>query len=131
MKRQLCPCGDWKCFVTYEGQVNETNTGSQLVKNDSRLSETMVSPYVGMVFTSDDLAFEYYGNFARKNGFSVRKERLSPQLGVYKRDFVCYGSRFASMWKKQTGEHQRDRKSARCGCDTKLYLSKEISRWGF
>ncbi|XP_073143310.1 putative protein FAR1-RELATED SEQUENCE 10 [Henckelia pumila] len=136
MKKQLCPCGDWKCFVTYEGQVDETKTGAQVVKNESTLlEETVVSPYVGMVFTSDDIAFEYYGNFARKNGFSVRKERsrLSPQLGVYKRDFVCYRSGFAPMRKKQTGEHQRDRKSARCGCDAKLYLSKEIvdgvSQW--
>ncbi|KZV27602.1 hypothetical protein F511_11605 [Dorcoceras hygrometricum] len=95
----------------------------------------MVSPYVGMVFKSDDLAFEYFGKFARKNGFSVRKERsrLSPQLGVYKRDFVCYRSGFAPTRKKQTGEHQRDRKSVRCGCDAKMYLSKEVvdgvSQW--
>ncbi|PIN18611.1 hypothetical protein CDL12_08714 [Handroanthus impetiginosus] len=95
----------------------------------------MVAPYVGMVFKSDDEAFEYYGNFARRNGFSIRKERsrLSPQLGVYKRDLVCYRSGFAPARKKLTGEHQRDRKSVRCGCDAKMYLSKEVvdgvSQW--
>ncbi|KAL5575837.1 hypothetical protein UlMin_017536 [Ulmus minor] len=95
----------------------------------------MVAPYVGMVFKSDDDAFEYYGNFARKNGFSIRKERsrLSPQLGIYKRDFVCYRSGFAPAKKKPTGEHHRDRKSVRCGCDAKMYLSKEVvdgvSQW--
>ncbi|KAI3456577.1 hypothetical protein Pfo_013240 [Paulownia fortunei] len=135
MKRQQCPCGDWKCFVTYEGDTGETTVGSQLIKNDSGPVETMVAPYVGMVFKSDDEAFEYYGNFARKNGFSIRKERsrLSPQLGVYKRDFVCYRSGFAPARKKHTGEHQRDRKSVRCGCDAKMYLSKEVvdgvSQW--
>ncbi|KAK6124763.1 hypothetical protein DH2020_041497 [Rehmannia glutinosa] len=135
MKKQQCPCGDWKCFVTYEGDTEETNMGSQSIKNDSGTIETMVSPYVGMVFKSDDEAFEYYGNFARKNGFSIRKERsrLSPQLGVYKRDFVCYRSGFAPARKKQMGEHQRDRKSVRCGCDAKMYLSKEVvdgvSQW--
>ncbi|KAH7545370.1 hypothetical protein FEM48_Zijuj01G0086400 [Ziziphus jujuba var. spinosa] len=135
IRRQQCPCGDWKCYVTYEGDAEETNIASQLVKNDNTPSEAMVSPYVGMVFKSDDDAFEYYSNFARKNGFSIRKERsrLSPQLGIYKRDFVCYRSGFAPVKKKPTGEHHRDRKSVRCGCDAKMYLSKEVvegvSQW--
>lgn len=121
--------------MTYEGDAEETSIASQLVKNDTTTSESMVAPYVGMVFKSDDDAFEYYGNFARKNGFSIRKERsrLSPQLGIYKRDFVCYRSGFAPVKKKPTGEHHRDRKSVRCGCDAKMYLSKEVvdgvSQW--
>lgn len=136
MRRQQCPCGDWKCYVTHEGDAEETSIASQLVKNDENsLNEAMVAPYVGMVFKSDDDAFEYYGNFARKNGFSIRKERsrLSPQLGIYKRDFVCYRSGFAPVRKKPGGEHHRDRKSVRCGCDAKMYLSKEVvdgvSQW--
>lgn len=135
IRRQQCPCGDWKCYVTYEGDSEETSLAAQLVKNDCPTSEAMVSPYVGMVFKSDDDAFEYYGSFARKNGFSIRKERsrLSPQLGIYKRDFVCYRSGFAPAKKKPTGEHHRDRKSVRCGCDAKMYLSKEVvdgvSQW--
>ncbi|WCJ19454.1 FAR1-related sequence 10 [Euphorbia peplus] len=136
MKRQQCPCGDWKCYITHEGDSDDTNTiTSQLVTGNALQIEAMVAPYVGMVFKSDDDAFEYYGNFARRNGFSIRKERsrLSPQLGVYKRDFVCYRSGFAPARKKPTGEHHRDRKSVRCGCDAKMYLSKEIvegvSQW--
>ncbi|KAL7212395.1 hypothetical protein ACSBR2_015141 [Camellia fascicularis] len=135
MHRQQCPCGDWKCFVTYEGDAEDASVASKLVKNDNFSIEAMVSPYVGMVFKSDEDAFEYYGNFARKNGFSIRKERsrLSPQLGVYKRDFVCYRSGFAPARKKPTGENHRDRKSVRCGCDAKMYLSKEVvdgvSQW--
>ncbi|KAK3002673.1 hypothetical protein RJ639_017910 [Escallonia herrerae] len=135
MRRQQCPCGDWKCFVTYEGEAEDTTAGTQLLKNDSASSEAMVAPYVGMVFKSDDEAFDYYSNFARKNGFSIRKERsrLSPQLGIYKRDFVCYRSGYAPVRKKPTGEHHRDRKSVRCGCDAKMYLLKEVvdgvSQW--
>ncbi|XP_028803319.1 putative protein FAR1-RELATED SEQUENCE 10 [Neltuma alba] len=128
IQRQQCPCGDWKCFVTCEGDGEEISAGPESVKTEKASSEAMISPYVGMVFKSDDDAFEYYGNFARKNGFSIRKERsrLSPQLGVYKRDFVCYRSGFAPVKKKSNGEHHRDRKSVRCGCDAKMYLSKEI-----
>ncbi|XP_019191008.1 PREDICTED: putative protein FAR1-RELATED SEQUENCE 10 [Ipomoea nil] len=135
MRRQQCPCGDWKCFLSYEGETEEATIASQLARSEFRSTEPMVSPYVGMVFKSDEDAFEYYRNFARRNGFSVRKERsrLSPQLGIYKRDFVCYRSGFAPMRKKSTGEHHRDRKSVRCGCDAKMYLSKEVmdgfSQW--
>ncbi|XP_002525089.3 putative protein FAR1-RELATED SEQUENCE 10 [Ricinus communis] len=135
VRRQQCPCGDWKCYITHEGDSEETEMASQLVKNNTFQSEAMVAPYVGMVFKSDDDAFEYYGNFARRNGFSIRKERsrLSPQLGIYKRDFVCYRSGFAPARKKPSGEHHRDRKSVRCGCDAKMYLSKEVvdgvSQW--
>ncbi|KAK8575502.1 hypothetical protein V6N13_033259 [Hibiscus sabdariffa] len=135
LRRQQCPCGDWKCFVTYEGDAEETSMASQMVKAESFQSQAMVAPYVGMVFKTDDDAFEYYANFARKSGFSIRKERsrLSPQLGIYKRDFVCYRSGFAPARKKLSGEHHRDRKSVRCGCDAKMYLSKEVidgvSQW--
>ncbi|KAL3521826.1 hypothetical protein ACH5RR_014660 [Cinchona calisaya] len=135
MRRQQCPCGDWKCFLAYEGEGDDTTISSETVKNDFGSLGAMVAPYVGMVFKSDEDAFEYYGNFARKNGFSIRKERsrLSQQLGVYKRDFVCYRAGFAPARKKPTGEHQRDRKSVRCGCDAKMYLSKEVvdgvSQW--
>lgn len=65
MRRQECPCGDWKCFVSYEGEAEEANLASQLAKNDYGSSEARVTPYVGMVFKSDEDAFEYYGNFAR------------------------------------------------------------------
>ena len=137
MRRQQCPCGDWKCFLAYEGEAEDTIISPEsAVKNvDFGSSEAMVAPYVGMVFKNDNDAFDYYGNFARKSGFSIRKERsrLSQQLGVYKRDFVCYRAGFAPARKKPTGEHQRDRKSARCGCDAKMYLSKEVvngvSQW--
>ncbi|KAK7331136.1 hypothetical protein VNO77_25351 [Canavalia gladiata] len=135
IRRQQCPCGDWKCYITYEGDAEEGSAAPELVKAEKASSGAIVTPYVGMVFKSDDDAFEYYGNFARKNGFSIRKERsrISPQLGIYKRDFVCYRSGFAPVKKKPNGEHHRDRKSVRCGCDAKMYLSKEVvdsvSQW--
>lgn len=104
---------------------------SQLVKSEATStssSEIFFTPYVGQIFKSDDDAFEYYSNFARKNGFSIRKARSteSQNLGIYRRDFVCYRSGFNQPRKKANVEHPRDRKSVRCGCDAKLYLTKEI-----
>uniref|UniRef100_A0A5B7BMD9 Protein FAR1-RELATED SEQUENCE n=1 Tax=Davidia involucrata TaxID=16924 RepID=A0A5B7BMD9_DAVIN len=130
IRRQQCPCGDWKCYIRYE-EDDQTTLGSQLVKSEtlsSSSSEVVFTPYVGQIFKSDDEAFEYYSNFARMNGFSIRKARSteSQNLGIYRRDFVCYRSGFNQPRKKANVEHPRDRKSVRCGCDAKLYLTKEI-----
>ncbi|KAG6663000.1 hypothetical protein CIPAW_03G281300 [Carya illinoinensis] len=131
IRRQQCSCGDWKCYIKFEGD-DQTSASSQLVKSEampsSSLLEAVFTPYVGQIFKSDDDAFEYYSNFARKNGFSIRKARSteSQNLGVYRRDFVCYRSGFNQPRKKANVEHPRERKSVRCGCDAKLYLTKEI-----
>lgn len=130
IRRQQCPCGDWKCYIKYEDEPSSVS--AQQVKTESTLSssatEALFTPYVGQIFKSDDEAFEYYSNFARKNGFSIRKARSteSQNLGIYRRDFVCYRSGFNQPRKKANVEHPRDRKSVRCGCDAKLYLTKEI-----
>ncbi|KAK8515944.1 hypothetical protein V6N12_066783 [Hibiscus sabdariffa] len=131
IRRQQCPCGDWKCYVKYEGD-DQTSVSSQLRKNETTSTpsslDAVFMPYVGQIFKTDDDAFEYYSNFARKNGFSIRKARSteSQNLGIYRRDFVCYRSGFNQPRKKANVEHPRDRKSVRCGCDAKLYLTKEI-----
>ncbi|XP_062009260.1 putative protein FAR1-RELATED SEQUENCE 10 isoform X1 [Rosa rugosa] len=138
IRRQQCPCGDWKCYIKYEGD-DPTSVSSLHVKSEitssSSSSEAVFTPYVGQIFKTDDDAFEYYSNFARKNGFSIRKARSteSQNLGIYRRDFVCYRSGFNQPRKKANVEHPRERKSVRCGCDAKLYLTKEIvdgtSQW--
>ncbi|XP_056693345.1 putative protein FAR1-RELATED SEQUENCE 10 isoform X2 [Spinacia oleracea] len=129
IQKEQCPCGDWKCFIKYE--VEEQGEACQPTKDgisSSSSSDAVFAPYVGQIFKSDDEAFEFYSNFARRNGFSIRKARSteSHNLGVYRRDFVCYRSGFNQPRKKVNVEHPRDRKSVRCGCDAKLYLTKEI-----
>lgn len=132
IRRQQCPCGDWKCYIKYEGDdqasVSSQNVKTEMATTSSSSSEAVFTPYVGQIFRSDDDAFEYYSNFARKNGFSIRKARSteSQNLGIYRRDFVCYRSGFNQPRKKANVEHPRERKSVRCGCDAKLYLTKEI-----
>ncbi|XP_047311406.1 putative protein FAR1-RELATED SEQUENCE 10 [Impatiens glandulifera] len=133
IRRQECPCGDWKCYIKHQGDDDQRTFGSSsLDKNEasssSSSSEVIFTPYVGQIFKTDEDAFDYYSTFARKNGFSIRKARSteSQNLGIYRRDFVCYRSGFNQPRKKANVEHPRDRKSVRCGCDSKLYLSKEI-----
>ncbi|PQP96434.1 putative protein FAR1-RELATED SEQUENCE 10 [Prunus yedoensis var. nudiflora] len=81
IRRQQCPCGDWKCYIQYEGD-DLGSVSSQHVKSEttpsSPSSEAVFTPYVGQIFKTDDDAFEYYSNFARKNGKSTlnRKPKL-------------------------------------------------------
>ncbi|XP_018433527.1 putative protein FAR1-RELATED SEQUENCE 10 [Raphanus sativus] len=138
IRRQQCPCGDWKCYIRLDGDESTTTTYNNATKSEIEPSTTpspspsssspLFTPYVGQIFRTDDEAFEYYTAFARRNGFSIRKARSteSQNLGVYRRDFVCYRSGFNQPRKKANVEHPRERKSVRCGCDAKLYLSKEI-----
>lgn len=109
VRRQQCPCGDWKCYIKYEGD-DPSMVASQLVNSDlpdSSRPEVVFTPYVGQIFQSDDKAFEYYNNFARKNGFSISKAHSteSHNLGIYRRDFVCYCSGFNQPRKKANVEH--------------------------
>ena len=138
IRRQQCPCGDWNCYISCEGE-DQASINAEVVKSEtvpSQLSlDSVFTPYVGQIFKSDDDAFEYYSNFARKDGFSIRKDRStkSQSIGVYRRDIVCYRSGYNQPRKKVNVEHPRERKSVRCGCDAKLYLTKEIvdgvSQW--
>ncbi|KAM7263855.1 hypothetical protein ACFE04_001538 [Oxalis oulophora] len=129
---QQCPCGDWKCYIKHDDGDDQTSLTSTLLNNEISSSTSCLgaafTPYVGQIFQTDCEAFEYYSNFARKTGFSIRKARSteSQNLGVYRRDFVCYRSGFNQPRKKANVDHPRDRKSVRCGCDAKMYLTKEI-----
>ncbi|KAJ7946430.1 Protein FAR1-RELATED SEQUENCE 11 [Quillaja saponaria] len=112
----------------YEDDIEETSSASEWAKTEKAPSETMVTPYVGMVFKSEQDPFEYHVKFARKNGFSIflKRSRVNPHLGLYKREFVCYRSGFTQVKKKPTGEHHRDSISVKCDCDAKMYVAKEV-----
>ncbi|KAH0851877.1 hypothetical protein HID58_007472 [Brassica napus] len=129
IRRQQCPCGDWKCYIRLEGDESTTKTEIESTTSSSPSpSSSSSSPYVGQIFRTDEEAFEHYTTFARKTGFSIRKARSteSHNLGVYRRDFVCYRSGFNQPRKKPNVQHPRERKSLRCGCDAKLYLTKQV-----
>ncbi|CAH2044582.1 unnamed protein product, partial [Thlaspi arvense] len=137
IRRQQCPCGDWKCYIRVDGDDSSFQVAKSEMETSSTTSasspyDTVFMPYVGQIFRTDDEAFEYYSTFARKSGFSIRKARSteSQNLGVYRRDFVCYRSGFNQPRKKANVEHPRERKSVRCGCDAKLYLTKEVVEGG-
>ncbi|PIA25626.1 hypothetical protein AQUCO_11000033v1 [Aquilegia coerulea] len=148
VRRQECPCGELKCYIQYKGGNGEEEEEENLVKNDERVEEddegaevssssstSQGPPFVGQTFYSDDDAFQYYANFAKNNGFAIRREssKSSPRLGIYRRELVCYRAGVARHRKFATPERQKNRKSTLCGCQAKITIVKEflgtVTQW--
>ncbi|XP_045817509.1 protein FAR1-RELATED SEQUENCE 11-like [Trifolium pratense] len=85
-------------------------------------------PYIGQRFSTHDEAYEFYSDFAKSCGFSIRRHRTEGKDGVGKgltrRYFVCH--RAGNTPAKSTNETkpQRNRKSSRCGCQAYMRISK-------
>ncbi|KAL3843638.1 hypothetical protein ACJIZ3_001041 [Penstemon smallii] len=85
-------------------------------------------PYIGQRFPTHDAAYEFYSEFAKRCGFSIRRHRTEGKDGVGKgltrRYFVCH--RAGNTPVKASNEHkpQRNRKSSRCGCQAYMRISK-------
>nr|KYP52473.1 Putative protein FAR1-RELATED SEQUENCE 10 [Cajanus cajan] len=86
------------------------------------------------MFNSYDEAYEFSYAFARKNGFSIRREHTYKSsknqteenpLGIYKREFVCHRAGSVKQRKFIEEESQRKRKSSRCNCGAKMLINKK------
>lgn len=98
---------------------------------DTRLSlETSndVIPYIGQKFVSHDAAYEFYSEFAKRCGFSIRRHRTEGKDGVGKgltrRYFVCHRAGNTPIKASNESKPQRNRKSSRCGCRAYMRISK-------
>ncbi|KAM0932630.1 putative transcription factor FAR family [Dioscorea sansibarensis] len=144
--RCRCPCGDDQCYIRaesdeevapMEGELNlpPGTSSSSFIQQGTQQAECTVSdslPYVGQTFRTDDEAQEYYTNFARKNGFAIRRERSkgnpSHPLGVYKRELVCHRAGVSLPRKTPEVKRQRNKKSTRCKCEAQMIIKKNISK---
>lgn len=100
----------------------------------SRLSlESMKDqiPYVGQKFVTHDAAYDFYSEFAKRTGFSIRRHRTEGKDGVgsglTRRYFVCHRAGNTPI-KVTTDDlkQRRNRKSSRCGCSAYLRVSKTM-----
>ncbi|XP_020590354.1 protein FAR1-RELATED SEQUENCE 11-like isoform X2 [Phalaenopsis equestris] len=144
-QRRQCPCGIETCFVRIEGDEEDLSPESLIeariphgpFKISLERSSVDSSPYVGQSFRTDDEAQNYYTNFARKNGFAIRRERSKGNpthpLGVYKRELVCHRAGQSLPRKTAELKRQRNKKSSRCKCEAQMIIkknvSKGVSRW--
>ncbi|URE36300.1 FAR1 DNA-binding domain [Musa troglodytarum] len=74
-----------------DGSLNTGNV-DELVKVASEATENLqLEPKVGMVFHSEEEAYEFYNSYAKRKGFSVRKGHLSRRRdnSIRDRHYVC------------------------------------------
>ncbi|XP_073144191.1 protein FAR1-RELATED SEQUENCE 11 [Henckelia pumila] len=85
-------------------------------------------PYIGQRFTTHDTAYEFYSEFAKRCGFSIRRHRTEGKDGVGKgltrRYFVCHRAGNTPLKASNENKPQRNRKSSRCGCQAYMRISK-------
>ena len=85
-------------------------------------------PYIGQRFTTHDAAYDFYSEFAKRNGFSIRRHRTEGKDGVGKgltrRYFVCHRAGNTPVKALTENKPQRNRKSSRCNCQAYMRISK-------
>ncbi|KAL0364972.1 UNVERIFIED_CONTAM: protein FAR1-RELATED SEQUENCE 11 [Sesamum angustifolium] len=85
-------------------------------------------PYIGQRFATHDAAYEFYSEFAKRCGFSIRRHRTEGKDGVGKgltrRYFVCHRAGNTPVKTSNENKPQRNRKSSRCGCQAYMRISK-------
>ncbi|KVH93514.1 FAR1 DNA binding domain-containing protein [Cynara cardunculus var. scolymus] len=85
-------------------------------------------PYIGQRFATHDAAYEFYSEFAKRCGFSIRRHRTEGKDGVGKgltrRYFVCHRAGNTPVKTLNENKPQRNRKSSRCGCQAYMRISK-------
>ncbi|KAG6537339.1 hypothetical protein ZIOFF_002427 [Zingiber officinale] len=77
---------------TIDGCVKNTGNVDILVKKVPETTEYLeLEPKVGMVFHSEEEAFNFYNSYAKRKGFSVRKGHLSRRRdnSIRDRHYVC------------------------------------------
>lgn len=118
-----------------EGTSSGEEEAAEDSSNETRLSsETAAAddpaPYIGQRFPTHDAAYEFYGGFAKRCGFSIRRHRTEGKDGVGKgltrRYFVCHRAGNAPAKPFSDGARpQRNRKTSRCGCQAYLRIGRD------
>ncbi|KAG6744874.1 hypothetical protein POTOM_051514 [Populus tomentosa] len=87
-------------------------------------------PELGMVFSSEEEAYEFYKSYADEIGFNVRKGKVQrlTNKAIRKRYFFC--SREGFRQKKELSTMTKyKRKETRTGCNAKIHCTVENGKW--
>ncbi|XP_057978245.1 protein FAR1-RELATED SEQUENCE 11 isoform X1 [Malania oleifera] len=109
----------------------EDTSSAEESPDETRLSLETTNdaiPYIGQKFATHDAAYEFYSEFAKRCGFSIRRHRTEGKDGVgrglTRRYFVCHRAGNTPIKTSNENKPQRNRKSSRCGCQAYLRISK-------
>ncbi|KAJ9675838.1 hypothetical protein PVL29_024672 [Vitis rotundifolia] len=98
--------------------------------NEEKPEDNDQKPQRGMIFSSVIEAEEFYKNYAKKTGFTVRKGKIHKQPdGTLKwRRFLCSCEGFRA--KKQSNQGTKyQRLDTRTGCEAQMQVTLENEQW--
>ena len=97
-------------------------------KDEQIMQDALDKPFVGQYFLSEEEAFAFYQNFAKKNGFSIVHGRFNNNKNGEKtrRDFFCHRQGKPKPKVVDYSKVQRNRTSSKCGC--KAYMRITLRR---
>ena len=79
-------------FERIDDEYDSDEAEGSLNEGEQQNIDSTLIPYEGMEFSNDDIAYEFYNNFAIQKGFSTRKypSYKSRSDGIMiKRTFIC------------------------------------------
>jgi hypothetical protein len=87
-----------------------------------KVSQTLITPQVGMTFDSEDSAYEMYNNYAGKTGFSIRKShsKLREDKSLYQKYIVCSNEGY-----RKNKSSEKDITRTGCNARVQFSVSKE------
>ncbi|KAL6501354.1 hypothetical protein OROHE_025001 [Orobanche hederae] len=108
-------------------EICELENGGRTLSNeleDIVSNRTSFEPFVGQCFLSEQEAHQFYENYAKRTGFSIRWGRFSTKNGkIIRRDFFCHREGFPEEKILEPSKEQRNRQSSRCGCKAVLRIT--------
>ncbi|KAF7801264.1 protein FAR1-RELATED SEQUENCE 5-like [Senna tora] len=112
----------------------QISTSSNLLDNkisaepsfENEVTESDLTPYVGMEFETEEHAYRFYNAYAGFIGFSVRKHWTNKsrvdQITILSQKFVCFKEGFK---KKRDCEAKRVHKDIRTGCLAQMIVGRQ------
>ncbi|XP_019451848.1 PREDICTED: protein FAR1-RELATED SEQUENCE 7-like [Lupinus angustifolius] len=85
------------------------------------------APQVGIPFTFDKVAYDFYNSFAFREGFSIRKNwnyKARNTEIIIKYHFVCNKEGFKRLDKRLLGKEVKRRRDEREGCKVYMHIKK-------
>ncbi|MCL7038572.1 hypothetical protein MKW94_030142 [Papaver nudicaule] len=90
-------------------------------------------PFIGLRFSSEDEAYEFYNAYAKEKGFSIRKshiQRSRVDRSVISREYVCANQGFRSTNdRRYKGKVVRPRRETRVDCRAAMSIKRRSTKW--
>ncbi|KAK2992858.1 hypothetical protein RJ640_011951 [Escallonia rubra] len=88
----------------------------------------------GKTFDTQEVAYEFYNQYAFLNGFGTRKHNAHKIMAIgaiFRRQFVCNKQGFKKLDDKRLSRNEKRRRDLRTGCEAMMQvtLSKKLRVW--